>query len=268
MRIISKFNDYYDSAMAMGVDETVRWIRKEEETILITDQERGYEPGSIIPGKHNFFESDMYKQSPGSHSQFHRSEYLSREAFYFGVAGKMYPGFRFFWYNAAGYQNRYAFTTKGILQVLAEYDNIAKEHNAENFVNTPKSQAAMRKRYSNFWRGDRSSFTQRGMDAYFAAHSGSDKFLQEFIDYQAPVLLITIQDGRTPAKLITNPCAKDYGVQQIMDPYTMYQEIEMFISGVMGGECPIMATISDADMKQQKGFGHKYAFKKEPTKHK
>lgn len=63
-----------------------------------------------------------------------------------------------------------------------------------------------------------------------------------------------------------NPILSDYNFAAVKDPYSAYQELDMFISGVMGGKSPVVVNISDDDMKQQKGFGHKYAFKTEPTK--
>ena len=59
---------------------------------------------------------------------------------------------------------------------------------------------------------------------------------------------------------------KHYDFVKMVDPYTAYQEMEMYLSGVFGGNYPECVEISDEQMKIKKGFGHKYAFKKEPTK--
>ena len=66
--------------------------------------------------------------------------------------------------------------------------------------------------------------------------------------------------------LVENDSLQQYNWHKVMDIYTTYQEIRMYVSGVIGPNWPPMVNISDEEMKKKKGFGHKYAFKKEPEK--
>lgn len=66
--------------------------------------------------------------------------------------------------------------------------------------------------------------------------------------------------------VIRNPRLDDYDVKTICDPYTAFQEIYQYISGVLGGRFPETVEINDKELAKKKGFGHKYAFRKEPEK--
>lgn len=91
-------------------------------------------------------------------------------------------------------------------------------------------------------------------------------FNQSFVDdndhfvLDCPVFLID-KSGVTK-----NPKLGDFEFYKIKSPFEAYQELDMYISGVLGGKSPKLEEISDESMKLKKGFDHKYSFKKEPTK--
>lgn len=60
------------------------------------------------------------------------------------------------------------------------------------------------------------------------------------------------------------PNLKDLGLHRVMDPYTTYQEIAMYISGVMGlSQCPTVE-ISDKSKVLKHGFDPRYGFRTRP----
>ena len=65
---------------------------------------------------------------------------------------------------------------------------------------------------------------------------------------------------------VQNPSLKKVQFYKVFDAFTAFQEISMFLGGVLGQSHPPMVDISDKDMAIKKGFGHKYAFRKMPTK--
>lgn len=95
-------------------------------------------------------------------------------------------------------------------------------------------------------------------------------FEKYFIEYKTPIFVIRPeqfeQEYNYKKVLIINDSLKQYNFVTIKDPYTAFQEIHQYISGVIGINAPTTVEISDKDMKIKKGFGHRYAFKKEPKK--
>jgi len=49
---------------------------------------------------------------------------------------------------------------------------------------------------------------------------------------------------------------------KIVDPFTAFQELSMFIGGIMGGKSPIMIEVADKDRIAKHGFD-KFSFRKE-----
>jgi hypothetical protein len=86
-----------------------------------------------------------------------------------------------------------------------------------------------------------------------------------FFDIGHPVFAV-FPEGRRKEIVRANPLLKDYQFYKVFDPFFAFQELHMFIGGVLGEAHPPMAQVSDEVMKVKKGFGHKYAFKKEPKK--
>lgn len=77
------------------------------------------------------------------------------------------------------------------------------------------------------------------------------------IEHNSPVIV-----GNT-----VNGCLKDVQFFKVVDPYTAYQEIQMFMCKLKSPEKPI-PKVSDEDMLEAKGFDPKWSFRKEPGKKK
>jgi len=91
--------------------------------------------------------------------------------------------------------------------------------------------------------------------------------------FNTPVFMVHNEEGYSASEkrhvkhqcVTLNPRLNQYKFAKVIDPYTICQEIDMYMSNILTEEVPIIQ-ISDIDMKKKKGFAHKYAFKKEPTK--
>lgn len=68
-------------------------------------------------------------------------------------------------------------------------------------------------------------------------------------------------------QLVTNPCLKDFQFYRVKDAFTVYQELDMFISGVLGHPGVPLIEITDKDRIQQHGFD-KWSFRKQGVKSK
>lgn len=63
---------------------------------------------------------------------------------------------------------------------------------------------------------------------------------------------------------IYNPRLYEIEFQKVVDPYTAYMELDMFISGVLGKTGGEMVKISDKDKIDKHGFDMKYGFRTRP----
>ncbi len=70
--------------------------------------------------------------------------------------------------------------------------------------------------------------------------------------------------GRYMNRLTLNPCLRGFDFAKILDPYTAFQNLRMWLSAQAHPEPPI-PHIDDKTMAEAKGF-NKWSFRKEPSK--
>ena len=272
MKIHSKFKDYYDSAMAYGVDDHVHWVRKTSEI-----QIGGPDPGKqmlegaphnhpqidVIP-EHTFVNSNMFNERPAEsasafrHRVFRHEELQpDRENFFIGFCGLLYYGIKFSWdrsYDGENKTVRFAYSVDDIIKVLREYDKKFKTKNAAEFRNNTDDTPSWGRKYR---------FNKKGVTAYLALYQGAEH-IKFFTDLNSPIFSVIKHDAWPCIEV--NPVLKDYGFQSVMDPFTAYQEIEMFMGGVLAELDEIdVPGVSDESLKAGKGFD-KWSFKTMPTK--
>jgi hypothetical protein len=88
-----------------------------------------------------------------------------------------------------------------------------------------------------------------------------------FQKFKSPILCVNHVEytgkGRVAYGCITNPMLSNIGFQRKIDPYTAFQEIQMFVSGVLGGSDRKPAwPISNELKAQSKGFD-KFSFRRQ-----
>jgi hypothetical protein len=98
---------------------------------------------------------------------------------------------------------------------------------------------------------------------YFSV-SGIDH-VSFFAECGYPIAVCYHEQNETGMTVAFDTRLKDYKFYKVFDPYTAFQELDMFISGVLTREGNPMAGISDTDLRDKKGFD-KMSFKKAPTK--
>lgn len=72
-----------------------------------------------------------------------------------------------------------------------------------------------------------------------------------------------IKDPANEQHLSINHNLKEVEFYKVMDPYAAFQEIEMYISGVLGNSEKEIINISDKDKIMGHGFDYKHSFRKE-----
>lgn len=213
MLIVSKFHDYYDVGMKLGMDKTVVYERK---TVAVS----GKFP-SI--SKHTAYE---WKTSVVA------------------FCGKFYP----FVYRVTDYK---------VDKVIWDVEEAVRS--------LPRS------KYRYYWDEDRID---------------SEVGIRKFFDRKYPELDKLFHLHRTPIfgfeparhrrwgsqkdelyeSLTVSPNLKDIQFYKVKDPISAFQDIYMFVSGVIGAPPKPTKPIDDKVMAASKGHDGEYSFKKPPGK--
>lgn len=249
MKISSNSRDYYDSVMALGADESLHYIRRPREVFLAKQSYKG-----IDNPKLKFMESKSHFWISATFQWLH----LEIEETYVMFCGKLYS---YLLMTVNSYKDHKTYTralksSNALLDVLS-YHGIDEER----FLNKTHP-------YKYQAKAARSFFNNLNARAQGDVQPISHEL---FFEHGTPLFtFVRNKNNRRGIEysIIADGILKDVEFQSILDPFQTYQEISMFLGGVLGEAHPPMLSISDEDMKASKGFGHKYAFKKEPTKRK
>ena len=230
MLIISKQHDYYDSVGKMtGIDKTIVFQREEKDYYS-----HDKEIERFLKTVKEFPRGYRYGRTIPPRSPEHIPTGYAAGAL--GFCGKTYPMLSVQWRDSSQTVEHYN------EDAAATLDIVAKAVDNSTFLH-PRG-LERKQSWLNF------RFT-----------------IDDFRHYASPILLLEteyVQD--CGPRLTVNPVLKNYGFQRIMDPFTAFQEIQMFISGVLGSPEKETATISDVHRLEAAGFDKKWSFRK-PPKH-
>lgn len=102
---------------------------------------------------------------------------------------------------------------------------------------------------------DSSSIWKTYSDRTYTRRLSSEAFYGLHVGCNSPVLMFCHREVHPYGNLlVVNPCLRDIGFQSILDPYTCFQEISMYLSGVMGCTEKDVIEVSDVTQKYKKGF--------------
>ncbi len=251
MRIISKFHDYYDSALAFGHDDTIVFERKESSIRIDQRTPENSEYHFMIP-------------SLGARSA--RRRWWSNEP----ITNRRGFEFTFYPFTVAFCGKLY----RGITINTLQHRNVLDEWVSNCFYDAESYTEQMR-RYSLKYTDKRSRsyswdkfpkgspLCKDEVEEYFSA-SDIDH-ISFFAECGYPIAVCHHVMSETGMTVTFDTALKDYKFFKVFDPYTAFQELDMFISGVMTREGNPMAGISDTDLRDKHGFD-KMSFKKAPTK--
>lgn len=235
MLILSKFQDYYDSAIGYGgIDKSIIYKRKEK---LIE-----YPKSKFIKIYNKYFKFfdnlniDLVDE-PYARNNFNYS--------YSGViliiCGKIYSCVKLNLRNEYG-SNYVCFYN---LDEMEEYiKNNLNKKDYKNFINQYKQPKYFRNNLKDF----------------FDIPKSINLSELQIIDYHRQVNSPIIQYGShhiRMSNIVLNPNLKQFQFYKIIDSFQMFQTLEMFISGVMGsGKKPIIE-IDDISKRDKHGFDYK-----------
>jgi len=244
LRLISKFRDYYDGAVGGVPDPLLTYVRKtvEHSISLSSFDLRGYgerksEPlAEVISGAYKLLES-----APGVHSG-HRVKPTV-----IGFCGKAYVVYLAATGGAThpweAYLNPEEVLNAALSQVADRSieDPIMLKSGIENSL--------AKDGVNNRWWGSDSDYGFN--DAGWAAWTEATNFDlgdDVFRELDAPVFSIGVWGGEL--LLETNPVLKHLGFARLVDPWTAYQELSMYLGSNMVVQVDPNANITDADRAQ------------------
>lgn len=235
MKIIAKEHDFIDSIQAHGMDKNVVYVRKTESRSFV-DQ---------------FYDDPIYKKLNNrfqklenflkTHSQYHR-------CVIFGFCGKIYP-----MYNIPYSERKFEpLIGRYVRQCAVKHQFVTS---SEEIIDIYKNHRYEDESVAFLDRKKKRGFTQKIIDPILSDLYGDDSFGWLFTELNVPVFVLTFDKYRLKdVTLTTNPLLIDYDFGKIMDAYTAYQEIGMYISGVLGVGSTNVVDISDIHMRDAKGF--------------
>ncbi len=251
MRIISKFQDYYDSALAFGHDEHVVFERKESSIKI-------HERDAINPEYHFMIPSLGVRSARrrwwcddtiANHNGFEFTFYPFTVAF----CGKLHRGIDIRYQKIGVLSDNW---TSNCFYDIESYTEQLRRYGLEYTDKKSRSYS-----WEKFPKG--SPLCGDEVREYFST-SGVDH-VSFFAEREHPIAVCYHEEHETGMVVAFDTILKDYKFYKVFDPYTAFQELDMFISGVMTRGGNPMAGISDIDLRDKKGFDD-MSFKKAPTK--
>jgi len=249
MRIISKFHDYYDSIQSIGYDPELIYHRVQSEYII--------EP---ISGAW-YSKSNKKFHMPGGLPHFTDS-FMELFSFQNFLGRRGVPSDATIW--MIGFCGKYYI----VLDSGAPFSTYYKPRLARAFNNQfyYDKQSAV-EHYKKVLKKDKVSYRAFDLVGECSINPFTDA-IEPFRVLNCPVFSINLLDRYSlfrTKKITVNPCLADFKFYRLFDTYTVYQEIAMFLSGVLGWPENATVDISDTDMRDAKGFDD-WSFKKRPTK--
>lgn len=270
MRIISKYQDYYDSALGYGHDEHTVYVRSKYRTVPEN-------PTPLI--------EYMFKVMDGYEIKDTNRKGIDFTIDYgiLGFCGKLYPFIEVNW--TQGLYNVSDTPIKGSRVLYSEEDIVKFVHSKtfRDLVGGKKQQQYLTTvPYDKLtWANRRYSLVHmvrelKKIQAQLNIKSDSD-VLDIFYQINAPSFTVRVADQEVPThirsvyyrrkseiSMMINPELKQVEFVRIMDPFTTFQEIDMFISGVLSSCEDGNIQIDDEHMLKAKGF-YDMSFKKRPS---
>jgi hypothetical protein len=210
----------------MGMDKTIVYNRKEEVF-------------PFVENKSNKWESylDFSKQINGG---------MEQNKFIIGFCGKIYSVVEFSWIDT-----RKPYIPERIVKYF---------YSQEEYLYFKSISITLQKKLP-----DKIGNISRSLFKDISIYDKS-KLYKYFDQYKTPIFIIRKADRGYDDDVIEINCQlKPFEFYRIYDPYSAFQEIQMYISGVLGIGQPQLIQIGNKEMIQKKGFD-KWSFRKMPEK--
>jgi hypothetical protein len=231
MLILSPYKDYYDQVLGQGIDKTLVYNRTQTETVVTKSHDIKHPPE--IYEMVQLFEKNIGRTHGWNTNNF------SAMPFVIGFCGKMYLGYKLQHYICK-FVYEYAYDTETIVSFLEQYD----KQELEKFLAPSEKSKLLNKWFQNL-RKDQ-------MEKYFHFFDDNQYLHSLFVNHKCPSFVFDL--GKSEMKFITNPELSKYDFKKVMNPYQAFQEISMYLGGVLGCGNPDMVKISDLELAKKHGM--------------
>ena len=253
MRIISKFKDYYDSAMGHGMDLSVIFKRDENVVFSNYSMEPIGKDSDLQPYKE-------FRPALGVAEIYYKYLTINFAGIIILFCGEMYRCVRVKVHRADIIRS---IPGKDILPP-DEYHHFYDIHSLTKFLTKLGIPDEVYSDYSLLAWHHRNKNSRLDLLKEFFDRPKVAKSYMDAIHLKRIIYASYLEDDRLH-KVVTEPNLSEYEFVKVMPPTIAYQEIEMFLSGVLGQANAEPINISDKDRIYQHGFDKK-SFRKEPTK--
>ncbi len=247
MRIISEAHDYYDCIQSQGQDRTCTWVRSIEDFQF---------DGWDFPKIHMYTGADRDR--------------ICIEQNFIGFCGKIYP--------VLEVEKTLCYTMDEVVDCIRSH---ASKRQFEDFQKNKWTKTyigLMRRHLMEFYEECRQKQTSYA-DLFF--ENGCPVFVAEYkpFDAQRNASMIRFHGRKDTEKKVFLPrtselkkchrrfsadrMLKDFGFYKLFPTQAAFQEIHMYLGGVLGFGNPHVPVPDDKTMRDIKGFD-KWSFKKEP----
>jgi len=253
MRIISKYHDYYDTAMAHGQDQSVVYNRISYEYTFNNNYNeirfKKYPENADLNKIKNLINeiNSCKKNKKYNRSYLEGSKIVGKnislifKTFDIIFCGKLYQGVEVnLINNKTPFDNNSEFF----------YDEESLINHLEKIQNSKEMKVKfLTKRFIN------------------EVKNSFEKSKEIDIDFliENKITCVLYKHG-FDKKLIINPILKNVRFMKVFDPFSCYQELDMFISGTLSYPQNFMVEIEDKYRIEQHGFDTKYGFRTRPHK--
>lgn len=241
--ILSKKKDYYDGVVGtMGVDKTIVY----ERNIIEIDDNKD------MPKEFQSNKNDSWHKRRENHflnldyMNTNSKKYDNNHFFLVGFCGKLYLGWKFD-YNVKEKDERGVIVDVTKTDIIYGYEN-AKDHLKDGY-----------------WKSNIKE------DINYVLNYDPINIFREL---KTPVFIYDNDESnfrhrvnRNSSMLIINPVLKNYEFYKVIDAFTAFQEIQMFLGGVLGIDEKEIINVDDKYKIPQHGFD-KWSFRREPQKNK
>lgn len=239
MYIISKFKDYYDGvAGQVGIDKKIIYHRETKEI--------GLNRNDMFEIEHNLPQRNVYTHRLSRNSQYVTKEDPDYKPIFVCFCGKLYVGYRFIWLEQNNFN--YDEVIEFIYDKETIFKRIEKNLTQKNYFNQSRD---IKKKIAKF-------------NEDFDRLDGSNALSKYFIQYDTPIFTFSKQDTlggyhyydiRNKAKVLTlNPNLTEFGFFKKFDPFTAFQELSMYIGGVLTNPETNMVEIDEEYRMLQRGL--------------
>lgn len=228
MRILSRFHDYYDRAMAHGADHSRVFVRD-------TIEYSGASQDSPVPEYLSKFLGLV--KGGGDHGK------VRFQAFLVAFAGKLYPGIHAYVLGSGDPINGTGNTVSEFFYDQESFLAFAEQYNVNLDRKYFMDQQTAAQRYASF-------FALKGSTAEaatFAEHG----------------IAMAIATRRNHGEVLVNPQLKAVEFFRVLDAWQAYQELDMYLGALAAPDTKPPVQVADKDRIAQHGFDRQ-SFRKRP----